>query len=422
MRIRRRNLTQRSLNFKNKRKGYCIQDLVMMRGLESEYGVILPELRGHCKAAIRNFGNLNSSGDVDLHSSFKDFWTECSRVSAILWCKSDKKYRQRLRSVLSIADNSLLSPRLMSITETELKKMENLPGESQGGESQGIQKAAPFSYDPAQGVLKIQDKRLEILPLFMAVRDLYSSLPFFDELKSCTEMLEKDPRNATALFQKSLLLYKAGRFENSLKFIEQVLEIVPDDFRVWYNKGVILSDMVLLKEALDAYDRAIELEPSFEIVWDNKGVVLAGLGRLEEALETYEKVLLRDPKYAEAWAGKGSVLSALDRKEEALEAYSSALKIRPVYPEALKAAGNLLFKLGRYEKALSTYDMALQASPEDPGLWAGRGLVLSELNKQEEALQNCNRALELRPGFNPALEIKVEILSRISRQKAENSR
>ena len=56
-----------------------------MRGLESEYGVILPELRGHCKAAIRNFGNLNSSGDVDLHSSFKDFWTECSRVSAILW-------------------------------------------------------------------------------------------------------------------------------------------------------------------------------------------------------------------------------------------------------------------------------------------------------------------------------------------------
>lgn len=119
----------------------------MMRGLESEYGVILPELRGHCKAAIRNFGNLNSSGgDVDLHSSFKDFWTECSRVSAILWCKSDKKYRQRLRSVLSIADNSLLSPpRLMSITETELKKWKISQERVKGGERvKASRKQLPF--------------------------------------------------------------------------------------------------------------------------------------------------------------------------------------------------------------------------------------------------------------------------------------
>ena len=91
----------------------------------------------------------------------------------------------------------------MSITETELKKMENLPGESQGGESQGIQKAAPFSYDPAQGVLKIQDKRLEILPLFMAVRDLYSSLPFLMNSNPVLKCLKRIP-NATALFQEIL--------------------------------------------------------------------------------------------------------------------------------------------------------------------------------------------------------------------------
>lgn len=78
--------------------------------------------------------------------------------------------------------------------------------------------------------------------------------------------------------------------------------------------------------------------------------------------------------------------------------------------------------MGRFEEALTAYDTALKAAPEDPGLWAGRGLVLSELDRQKEALQSCNRALELKPGFPPALEIKVEILSRISKEKAKTSR
>ena len=137
--------------------------------------------------------------------------------------------------------------------------------------------------------LTYNGKDYEILPLFLALRDLYASLPFFDELKTCTEMLEKDPQDATALFQKAVLLYKARRFEAALQLIAQVLEIVPDDYRVWYNRGVILSEMGRLEEALDAYNRTIELEPSFEIAWDNKGVVLARLGRFEEALEDLRK-------------------------------------------------------------------------------------------------------------------------------------
>jgi hypothetical protein len=43
------------------------------------------------------------------------------------------------------------------------------------------------------------------------------------------------------------------------------------------------------------------------------------------------------------------------------------------------------------------------------------------MDNQEEALKNCNRALELKPGFAPALEIKVKILSEIRRQKERSS-
>jgi hypothetical protein len=42
------------------------------------------------------------------------------------------------------------------------------------------------------------------------------------------------------------------------------------------------------------------------------------------------------------------------------------------------------------------------------------------MGKQEEALENCNRALELKPGFIPALETKVKILSEIRKQKARS--
>ncbi|AKB75227.1 hypothetical protein MSLAZ_1966 [Methanosarcina lacustris Z-7289] len=391
-----------------------------MKGLDSEYNILIPELREHCNAALRSFGNLDSSGDRDLRISLKEFFTSCSRISILLWSKNNKKQRKHLRSIFSIADNSPISPRSISELETVSGRIEK-PLEDKGMKS-ALQETAVFSYDPETKTLTVDGKQYEILPIFLAVRDLYASLPFFDELQTCTEMLEKDPQNATALFQKALLIYKTGRFEAALQLTEQVLEIVPDDFRVWYNRGVILSEMGRLEEAIDAYDRVIELEPAFEIAWDNKGVVLARLGRLRDALETYEKVLRRNPKYAEAWAGKGAILSALDRKEEALEAYSSALKIRHDYMEALKCISSLFSRMGRFEEALAAYDTALQSAPEDPSLWAGKGLVLSELNKQEEALQSCSKALELKPGFVPALEIKVEILLRISRQKVKDSR
>ena len=390
-----------------------------MRGLDSEYDILIPELRENCNVALRSFGNLNSSGHRDFYVSLNEFFTACSRISTILWSKNNKKHRKHLRSIFSIADNFPISPRSISELETVPEIIEKTLEDK--GMKSALQEPAFFSYDPETKTLTTDGKKYEILPLFLAVRDLYASLPFFDELRDQTEMLEKDPQNATALFQKAILIYKAGRFETALKLIEQVLEIVPDDFRVWYNRGVILSEMGRLEEAIDAYDRVIELEPAFEIAWDNKGVVLARLGRLEEALEGYEKVLRRNPKYAEAWAGKGAILSAFERKEEALEAYRSALKIRPDYLEALKCIGGLFSRMSRFEEALAAYDTALQSTPEDPSLWAGRGLFLLELNRQEEALQSCNRALELKPGFVPALEIKAEILSRISRQKTRES-
>ena len=387
----------------------------------------LSELKDHARAAISAFSVLESSESrVSLRFCVQKFLYECEEISKILWSSNNKKLRKHIRSVLSISGDSPFSPAAFSGLRTVLrgtekaegteKKLKNKRVGNTQEENTGPEEPAALSYNPETKILTFDGKNYEIQPLFLAARDLYASLPFFKEFQECTERLERNPEDATALFQKAVLLYKTRRFEAALQLIAQVLKIVPDDYRVWYNRGVILEEMGLTEEALAAYNRTIELEPSFEIAWDNKGVVLARLGRSEEALETYEKVLLRYPKFAEAWAGKGSILLTLDKKEEALEAYSLALKIRPDYLEALTSTSSLLSRLNRFEEALDTYDKALQLAPTEPELWAGRSFVLLELKRYEEALQNCNKSLELKPGFIPALEIKVKILSEISRQ------
>jgi tetratricopeptide (TPR) repeat protein len=412
----------------------------------------LNELRDHCRAAISAFTALEQSeSQVSLRLCLGKFLNECQGVSAILWRNNDKILGKTFRSVLSISGNSPLSPAGFSGLKAVIKGIEKeknagkektaeilvtegmektikieKPSENRKKESVpegevGQEKSAAFSYNTVTKSLTFHGKKYEILPIFLAVRDIYASLPFFEELQYCTERLEKDPQDATALFQKAVLMYKARRFETALQLTAQVLKIAPEDHRIWYNRGVILSELGRLEEALAAYDRTIELEPTFEVAWDNKGVVLARLGRFEEALETYEKIILKYPRYAEAWAGKGSILSALGREEEAFEAYSSALRIRPDYLEALTSAGSLLSRLSRLEEALKIYDKALELAPTEPRLWAARGFVLSEIGKHDEALQNCNQALELKPGFVPALETKVKILSEIQRQKARSS-
>ena len=403
-----------------------------MEAYPSKIDSYLSKLKEHSRAAISAFSVLEGSEiQVSLRFCVQKFLTECVAISEILWNSHDKKLRKHIRSVLSISGDSPFSPADFSELRVAFREIEKTGGteknlkdkgmENTPEANTGFQELAAFSYDPGAKILTYDGKNYEILPFFLAARDLYASLSFFKELQACTEIFEKNPEDAPSLFQKAVLLYKARRFEAALQLTAQVLEIVTDDHRVWYNRGVILSEMGQLEEALAAYNRTIELEPAFEIAWDNKGVTLARLGRFEEALETYEKVLVRSPKYAEAWAGKGSILSALGKKEEALEAYSLALKIRPDYLEALTCTGSLLSRLGRFEEALETYDRSLQLAPTETGPWAGRSFVLLELNRYEEALQSCNRALELKPGFAPALEIKVKILSGISRQKTRTS-
>ncbi len=370
----------------------------------------LNELKDRSRAAISAFSALESSeSQVSSRLCVQKFLIECEGISNILWSSNNKKLRKHIRSVLSIPSDSPLSPIAFSKLKTVIREI----GKAEGAEKTGkkektgkiekklknkgiesaqeenislkeldLKKQVAFSYEPRTKIFTVDTENYEILPLFLAARDLYASLPFFKELQQCTEILEMNPEDATALFQKSVLLYKARRFEAALKLTAQVLEDSPEDHRVWYNRGVILGEMGRLEEALEAYNKAIELEPAFEIPWDNKGVILAKLGRFEEALETYEKVLIRYPKYAEAWAGKASILSTLGRKEEALETYNQALKIRPDYLEALISTCNLLSRLGRLEEALAAYDRALQLAPKEPALWAGRSLVLLELRKK----------------------------------------
>ncbi|MCQ1535682.1 tetratricopeptide repeat protein [Methanosarcina sp. KYL-1] len=383
------------------------------------------ELLERCRAALSAFNALNrAKSPAAFRLCLQKFLGEFEGISTVLWSRSNRKNRKELRSVLYITDDSPFNPStfgpgfasgLEKVLKEEAKDGEEDPDRSKTSEPA----PSALAYSPCSKVLTVNGKQYEVLPLFLAVRNLYATLPLYGELKSCTERLEKDPEDATALFQKAVLLYKATRHEDALQLTESLLGIAPEDYRVWYNRGVILSEMGRLEDALEAYDRTIELDPSFQVAGDNKGVVLAKLGRYEEALETYEKTLRKNPKYAEAWAGKGSVLSALDRKEEALEAYNSALEIRPEYLEALACKGSLLSRLGSFEAALEAYDLSLRLAPAEPGLWHSRGLVLSELQKYEEALQSCNRALELSPGFAPALECKVRVLSEISRKKTQ---
>lgn len=376
----------------------------------------LEELGKHCATALGAFRELNSPSSRNACEAARKFCTEFRQISEVFWARNNKKQRKEIRQVLLITDESPFNLKSLPWLESlfqEFQDRKNRPDDEVSEEPV----PDTCSYEACKGIFTFNGKEYGFMPLFLAVRELYTSLPLYGELKSCSEILQKDPENATALFQKAVLLDRAGRFEEALRMTGKVLEIVPDDYRVWYNRGVILGEMGRLEEALEAYDRVIRLEPAFEIAWDNKGVILTRLGRYEEALETYDLILGRNPNYAEAWAGKGSVLLTLGRKEEALEAYSAALESRPEYLEALACKGTILSGLGRFEEALDVYDLALESVPEEPGLWYNRGLVLFEMRRYGEALQSYNKALETRPGFLPAQEAKIKALSEISREK-----
>ncbi|WP_199249416.1 tetratricopeptide repeat protein [[Phormidium] sp. ETS-05] len=228
--------------------------------------------------------------------------------------------------------------------------------------------------------------------------------------------LAAQPKSPTMWVERGRVLSKLQRAVDALASYDKALEISPQFYLAWNAKGSTLYSMGQFEAAVTAYDKALEINPQFYTAWHNRGAVLnAGLGRYEEAILSYEQVLEINPNFYHAWRDKGAALAAMSRYQDAIAAFDKALKIEPNDHKSWVSRGLALTELARDEEALASFDKALSIYPLDAFAWTRRGVALEYLRRDRDALASYEKAVEIQPKFQPAIEARSRLRSRLSR-------
>jgi len=108
--------------------------------------------------------------------------------------------------------------------------------------------------------------------------------------------------------------------------------------------------------------------------------------------------------YAYALAEDGREL------EKALRLVRRAIAIKSNVGAYHDTHGWVLYKLGRYDEALRELRLAVQTAPDTPDLRYHLAAVYAKLGRKDDALVELEKALALKPGHEPSLQLRKELL------------
>lgn len=172
-----------------------------------------------------------------------------------------------------------------------------------------------------------------------------------------TDILKKEPNNATALALLTEVTDRLGYEQEALESAEALLKLVPDDADALNTLGYLLADKnQRLGEAEKLITKALKIKPNAPYILDSMGWVLYRQNRLPEALGYLEKSLKFEVSN-EVLVHLGEVQWKNNEQEAALQSFKLANELEG-------STLILLDTLKRLEISLDRVNMVNQAKPE----------------------------------------------------------
>ena len=125
-------------------------------------------------------------------------------------------------------------------------------------------------------------------------------------------LLQQNALAEETFINKGNALLEAGKYEEAITFYDEVLEIQPKDIVALYNKAVSLSFLGNFSDAIEYYDKVLVMEPNATDALIGKADNLAQLENYEEAIALYDKALESNPNDVYASSMKRVTQDALN--------------------------------------------------------------------------------------------------------------
>jgi len=148
-------------------------------------------------------------------------------------------------------------------------------------------------------------------------------------IRACTQLIKRNPRNATYYYNRAISYRETGRADQALADYNRAIEINPRHFEAYNNRGTIFISRRDNERALEDFTRATQINPRYAIAHNNRGEALENMNRLEEALAAYTRAIENNPRYARAYANRGDIWRKTGRRENSIADYRYALQLDP---------------------------------------------------------------------------------------------
>jgi tetratricopeptide (TPR) repeat protein len=172
------------------------------------------------------------------------------------------------------------------------------------------------------------------------------------------------------LLSEGLRLDANGSHTEAIRCYQELLELDPRNATAHNNLGASLLKLGRYPEAEEEFRRAIDLKHKFPEALCNLATVLRWRGRIAESETALRRAVKLSPQNVQAQVSLGLTLTLAGRSGDAKSCFEKALRMAPRHVDALIGGAELAVGEGRFAEAETLIKRALEADPEAPDAWA----------------------------------------------------
>ncbi|MBI3836587.1 MAG: tetratricopeptide repeat protein [Planctomycetia bacterium] len=217
------------------------------------------------------------------------------------------------------------------------------------------------------------------------------------------QILQRDPRHASALNLLGLLARQQGQFERAIEYLRQAVAIDGSQAAFFANLGESHRGLNQLTEAIECYWRAMRIQPSAPEVHYYLGTLLAETGQIEAAIRCFQQTIRLQPQLADAHCQLGILLHGQAKLPEAVSCYQQALRLNADHVGALINLGAILTNECNLAEARACYERVVELHPTLADGHYNLGNVFQAEGRWKDAIACYRRAVECKPDFADAL-------------------
>jgi len=251
---------------------------------------------------------------------------------------------------------------------------------------------------------------------------LLSSGKYEESIAIFNAIINKDPKNVTALFGKATALKEINQYGESLKYCNKAIEIDDKNVYVYLFRSEIFILYQDYENALNDCNKSIELMPNFSHCYHGRGMVYFYMGDYIASIDDFTKSISISKSQiaiAESYVRRSDSKAANGDLTGALNDLFIAEKTNPENPNIYYSRSVLMLHFEDYNTALKEIERSIKLRKNDSASYAHYGRLKAILKDYTGALEAFNNSETLNPDNpNTYLNRGIMYLSLNNKEKA----